>query len=137
MDLRFRMALSIFNAITLCSIILNYMNTPIAIIISLVFSSLSTLIDAGYRTFEVPSKITSSQTSWLQLLDLYNTYNNKLLKNNLSSDEYENMLNDLNTRTGMIFDSSLPIDIAESNEYNNDSMPLKQHPPTTPSVDIV
>jgi hypothetical protein len=108
-DMYLRLLINICNAITLCSIIVS-MDNPIALYISIACSTISTVSGAVYSTIELPSKIQSSQTSWLQLKDLFNSYSNILLKNHLSSEEYDNLLSELNVKTGLIYDSSLPID---------------------------
>lgn len=119
-DLIFRVFLSVVGAILLCSIILNYLKEDWAMLTSLVLSSVSTVSSAVYHAIDYTSKIQSSQTSWLQLLDLYNTYHNKLLKNNLTSEQYDHLLDEINVKIGLIYDSSHPMN--DSNESVSERM---------------
>lgn len=113
-DLVFRIILNLCNAVTLSSIVLTFVDTNyIFMYVSLGFSSLSTIIGALYSTLDLPSKATSAQTSWLQIKDLYNTYNAKLLRNHLSSQEYDTMLEEINVKIGLVLDSGLPVEVSE------------------------
>ena len=113
-----RLFINVCNAVTLCSIIVVFSSHNWVLWVSLSCSSLSTIVGAIYSTINLPTKIQSSNTSYLQLQDLYNSYHNELLKSHLTNSDYDIILSELNIKSGLIYDSSLPI----SQSRDDDSM---------------
>jgi hypothetical protein len=100
------------NAISICSIVVNF--TPInpgVIILALSSTTLSGLTSALQSAIDLDFKTHSHNTSYLQYGDAYREVSARLLKNGLTSDDLDLMLYELNNRLNIIEDSSLPIKI--------------------------
>jgi hypothetical protein len=106
-----KITINLLNGITVSSVIITFSAFPPAIIVSLVASSLSTLGSIALTTADIDNKFRQSQTTYLQLEDLYNHFNNQLLKNDPDLDK---ILDELNARSGLILDSSSPVSVSDS-----------------------
>ena len=112
LDLRIRLIVNVCNAITLSTIVLNLIQYQFFIYASLAFSFISTITGVIYSTLDLPVKIQSSNTTYLQMSDLHSNYTAILVKNGLSSADCDGILTELNQKLGLIYDSSLPIEIS-------------------------
>ena len=88
---------------------MSYDYLSICSIIALVSSSLSSLLTVGLSSYEIDNKISLHHTTALQLNDLYRSVNLRVLKNNLSSTDLDEIILDLNDRLSIIDDVALPL----------------------------
>ena len=110
-------AINGLNAVSVSSLILTFTPvSPVAVVVALSTTTLSSISSAVLQTFELEHKIQTHNTSYLQYSDIYREYSAKLKRNHLSSDDYDDMLSELNARLGLIEDSSLPISISQNIE---------------------
>lgn len=95
------------NAVSVSSIIL-MLNpiSPVFMFTALVSSSISGIIQAVISSIEIENMYNSDNTSYLQYTDLFRNINNILLKNNLSSNDFDNLLVSINEKLGLIEDKS-------------------------------
>jgi len=112
------------NAVSVSSLVLTFTPTaPIAIIIAISSTSISSVSSAVLNSFQLDNKIQSHNTSYLQYADIYREYNAKIRRNHLTSDDYDDLLCELNARLGLIEDSSLPIRVI-SERISNSNPPI-------------
>ena len=83
-------------------------STNILILVALI-SSISTVGSVIARVYDLPSKYHSAQTSYLQYADLYRDIRNRIARNHLSSEDYDLLLTEINSRLGLIEDQCLPL----------------------------
>lgn len=101
-----KLIVNILNAITVSSLVISFSGAVPVLIVSLAASSLSSIISVIDQSVGYNSKSYQYQTTYLQELDLYNTYNNKILIKNTDLNE---VLNELNNKLGIILDSAGPV----------------------------
>lgn len=82
---------------------------PIMLIVSSVFCGVSTLTGSIQKGMNTKNKYESYRNTYLQLYNLTNEYTAKLIQNNLSSDEYDELTEHYNQLFNLIIESSLPI----------------------------
>lgn len=80
---------------------------PIALVIGAVFTSVSTVGGAMKRVYNVQGKHDSCKTTYNQLSDLERESRAILVKNHLSSQDLQILLDVINTRLSLIEDSSI------------------------------
>lgn len=105
-------AINALNAVSVCSLVLSF--TPISPavgIIAITTTSLSSILSAISSSVDIETKTYSHNTSYLQYTDIYRDVKMRLLKNGLSSEDLDSLLNELNQRLGLIEDCSLPITV--------------------------
>lgn len=98
---------------TSSAIFVAMLGRPDVVILGAVLSSVATVGGAIARVYDLPGKYHSAQTTYLQLVDLNRDMTNRLLRNNLSSDDLDVMLTELNARLGLIEDASNPVSESE------------------------
>jgi hypothetical protein len=111
LNTKMRIAVNLFNSISVCSIVINFNPDFVVQIVSLISTTISTLISVGVQGYELSSKISHHQTSYLQYTDLHRDFTARLYRNHLQSKDLDGLLTELNSRLGLIEDSSLPIEI--------------------------
>ena len=100
------------NAVSVCSMVLTFTpSSPVFLIVALSCTSLSAISSAVHSSTDVEGKVHSHNTSYLQYTDLYRDVSARLLRNNLSSLDLDNLLSEINARIGLIEDNSEPITI--------------------------
>ena len=100
------------NAISVCSMVLTFTPTsPAVIIIALSATSISAISSAVHSSTDIEGKVHSHSTSYLQYTDLYRDVSARLLRNNLTSEDLDNLLTEINSRMGLVEDHSEPITI--------------------------
>ena len=98
------------NAVSVCSMVLTFMpSNPAVIIIALCATSISAITSAVHSSTDVEGKLYSHNTSYLQYTDLYRDISARLLRNNLTSEDLDNLLSEINARMGLVEDHSEPI----------------------------
>ena len=100
--------INLLNAVSVSSIIVSYSYLPFSTIIALSSTAISSLLSVLLSSYEMDNKITVHHTTSLQLSDLYRTINLRILRNNLSSDDLDEIILDVNDRLALIEDYQLP-----------------------------
>ena len=95
-------------AITNLVITLTVIN-PVTLIVGSVFSAISTIGSAAKTAYRLQEKVETLKTSYQQLADLEREVRAVLVKNHLSSEQYDTLLTDINHRLALIEDSALPL----------------------------
>lgn len=85
------------------------MINPVLVIVSSVFCGISTLSSSVQKAMNTRSKYESFRNSYLQLTNLINEYNAKIIQNNLTSLEYDELIDHYNELFNLIIESSLPV----------------------------
>lgn len=95
------------NTISVSSLIL-MLNPifPVFMIVALTSTSLSGVVQAILASLDIVNRIHSDNTSYLQYTDLHRNIKNILLRNNMSSTDYDDLLISINDKLGLIEDSS-------------------------------
>lgn len=105
-------SINTLNTISVCSIVLTLSPTsPIFIIIGLSTTTLSSIFSAISSSIDIENKVHSHNTSYLQYSDLYRDVSARLLRNGMSSEDLDNLLNEINNRIGLIEDQAPSITI--------------------------
>lgn len=122
-DLYMHLVGNLMASITLSTLIFNMslFNSQLIAYIAVSSSFLSIVIAGILSILGLQRKIESCNTSYLQLSDLYSNTNAILIRNGMSNRDYDVLLTSINEKLGLIYDSSLPIDISES-EIQTDSL---------------
>ena len=98
------------NAVSVCSLVISMSPmSAITLILALTTTSISTITTAIMSAYELENKMHSHQVSYLQYTDIYRDISRKLFKNHLSSEDYDNMLSEINNSLSIIEDTELPI----------------------------
>jgi prefoldin subunit 5 len=84
---------------------------PVTLIIGSVFSAISTVGSATKNAYRLQEKIDSLKTTYQQLSELEREVRSVLVKNHLTSEEYDQLLTDINHRLALIEDSAVPLKI--------------------------
>ena len=101
-----------FNAVSVCSMVLSFSDIkPGVMIISLTSTSISSITSAISSAVDIENKVHSHNTSYLQYNDLYRDIAARLLRNGMTSSDLDVLLSEINSRVGLIEDSSLPINL--------------------------
>ena len=102
-----KVIVNVLNAGSICSLVISYMGLSPVILISLSFTSMSSLLTAFLSSFEIDYKINSHNNSYLQYSEIYRHYNQLLIKNGLSSGDIDILLNEMNEKLNLIQDTEL------------------------------
>lgn len=108
-DVIFKSIVNMLNTISVTGLVLNFTGTPFSLYVSTTTSTLSAIMTAVLSVASLESKYHSHQTSYLQFIDLYDTTNVELVKDNLTSSRLDTLLEQLNTRINLILDTCEPI----------------------------
>ncbi len=101
-----RPILSGLNTVSITSIVLSLSPlAPIMLIIALSSSSISTIGNVVVNTYELEQKIHSYNQTYLQYSGLYRDTYATIKRNHLTSEQYDDILSDLNARIGLIQDN--------------------------------
>jgi hypothetical protein len=97
-----------FNAVSVSSIVLTFSPfAPIFIIIALTSASISTVGTVIIDAYQLENKIARCHNSYRQYADLYRTVSASMNKKHLTSDDYDDILEDLNNMISLIEDSEI------------------------------
>ena len=108
-------AVNVCNALSVSSMVITIALIPgsppslVSLSIGTGCTALSSILTVLKRTFDYKRKYESSKTTYNQLSDLHRDLKTALVKNNLDTDDIQNLLNDCNIRLSLIEDTSLPI----------------------------
>jgi hypothetical protein len=98
------------NGVSICSLILTFSPAlPVVGIIALASSSISGILTAGFTSYDLNRKISDHQTAYLEYSDLYREMEAKIKKNNLSSEDLDQLLEEINDKLSLIETSAPPI----------------------------
>jgi hypothetical protein len=106
--------INILNTASVTSLAITFAGLPVVLISTAITATLSAIGTGVLTVIDMDRKVQSHHTSYLQLSDLHATYEASLLKTNLTEDEIYHMLQELNTKVGLILDSSEPVSISLS-----------------------
>ena len=104
-------AINVLNTISVTSLVLTFSGANITLIVCAVSNSLSAVGTAILSVVNMDAKVHSHQTSYLQFVELYDTYIAALLHDNLSGQDLDRILADLNSKVGLILDNCEPIEL--------------------------
>jgi hypothetical protein len=82
---------------------------PVITIIGVTFTAISAIISSIQKGIDTRNKYESYRNTFLQLNSLISQYNSKLIQNNISSDDYSELIDHYNTEYQLIIEGSLPI----------------------------
>jgi hypothetical protein len=109
---KFKATINVLNTISVTSLVLTFSGSHTTLIICAVSNSISAIGTAILSVVDVESKAHSHQTSYLQFVELYDTYMVELLHDNLHGSDLDRILNDLNSKVGLILDNCEPIELS-------------------------
>lgn len=101
-----KVSINLLNGVTISSVVLSFSGALPILVVTICSSTASTLLSIISDTIDFQGKMQTSNTSYLQLLDMYNTYRVKCITPRANLDE---ILLELNAKYGLIYDSALPI----------------------------
>jgi magnesium-transporting ATPase (P-type) len=102
---------AVLNTISVCSLVLSFFPLSIVCqIISLSSTSISAIISSVVSAYELEHKLHSNQTSYLQYTDVLRDMSARIYRNGLSSEDLDYMLSEINSRLGLIEDTSPALD---------------------------
>lgn len=109
LDVIFKAIVNALNTISVTGLVLNFTGNPFSLYISTTTSTVSAVMTAILSVASLASKYHSHQTSYLQFIDLYDTINAELVKENLTGEQLDALLEKLNVRINIILDTCEPI----------------------------
>lgn len=97
---------NVLNSISITTLVLSFTTFPPGVIISLITSSLSSIASGVITVADLQRKINTHQTAYLQLLDLHDSTKASMLKSALDDEDLDDILRELNAKTGLILDNA-------------------------------
>ena len=98
------------GAIAVSSLIMTLTTlNPITLILGASCSTASTVGGAVLKTIDYRGKFESCKTTYTNLADLERETRAVLVRNHLESRDYQNLIEDINHRLSLIYDSAIPI----------------------------
>jgi hypothetical protein len=141
--------INVLNTISVTSLVMTFSGSDTTLIVCAVSNTMSAIGTAILSVVNMDSKVHSHQTSYLQFVDLHDTYIAALLQDNLNGKDLDRILIDLNTKVGLILDNCEPIELTDSgspihqnrrktsNETEYDVQHAPNYPaPIFPQIDI-
>jgi hypothetical protein len=125
-NINFKACINVLNTISVTSLVIKLSGATTTLFVVTVSNSLSAIGTAILSVINMDTKVHSHHTSYLQFVDLYDTYIAQLLHDNLDGKDLDRILTDLNTKVGLILDNCEPIELVE----DSDSPRVHQTPPT-------
>ena len=107
-----KMVINLLNAVTVSSIVVTYTDSLSILYISLAASTTASLMGVLLDSYNISDKISRYHTTYLQLVDLFNTYRSKYLKCKKNPTHLDEILGELNTKIGLILDSAELVSIS-------------------------
>ena len=107
----FKSIINVLNTISVTSVVLTFSGTHATLLICAVSNTLSAVGTAILTVVGMEEKYHSHKTSYLQFSDLHNTYMAKLLKDDVSGHELDDILADMCSKVSIILDSCEPVKI--------------------------
>jgi hypothetical protein len=107
-DITSKLLLSLMNAITISILILDTQGYHFAMV-GVLSSSVSTLFTALLSVVNFSDRKNSHKNTFRELTDLHRSITEKVLKNHLSSEDYDTILSEMNGILGIIDDNAPPI----------------------------
>lgn len=102
-----KIIISILNSISISSLISGFSGLLPFTIVSLVSSSLSALLFAAINSYNLSDKISKYNNSYQQYGDLHRWIAGVIKKNHLESNDYDELINNINEKLSLIEDSSI------------------------------
>jgi hypothetical protein len=117
----FKAVINVLNTISVTSLVLTFSGSDTTLLVCAVSNSLSAVGSAVLSVVAVEDKVHSHQTSYLQFVELYDTYFVELLKDDLNGRDLDVILTDLNAKIGLILDNCEPINIGVPHSMDHNS----------------
>ena len=108
---KFKAVINVLNTISVTSLVLLFSGSEPTLIICACSTSLSAIGTAVLSVVNMEEKSHSHQTSYLQFVELHDSYTAELLVDNLSGQDLDRILTDLNSKVGLILDTCEPIEL--------------------------
>jgi hypothetical protein len=102
--------INVLNTISVTSIVFTFSGSNMTLIVCAVSNTLSAVGTAILSVISVESKSHSHQRSYLQFVELHDTYIAELLHDNLNGVDLDRILADLNSKVALILDTCEPIE---------------------------
>jgi hypothetical protein len=113
-NMKCKVFINVLNTISVTSLVLTFAGTGPTLIICTCSNSLSAIGTAILSVINMEDKSHSHQTSYLQFVELHDTYTAELLVDNLCGQDLDRILSDLNSKVGLILDKCEPIELVKS-----------------------
>jgi len=123
--------INVLNTISVTSLVLTHSGTSMTLIVCTVSNTLSAICTAVMSVVHLDDKVHRHQTSYLQFVELYETYIAELLTDDLNGTDLDRILMDLNSKVGLIMDNCEPINVSQ---HDLSSIQV-QHQPASASSD--
>jgi hypothetical protein len=112
--------INVLNTISVTSLVLSFSVSSITLFVCAASNSLSAVGTAVLSVVDMDAKVHSHQTSYLQFVDLHDTYIAQLLHDNLTGSELDRILIDINAKVSLILDNCEPIELSSNNSTGID-----------------
>jgi hypothetical protein len=136
-NIYFKAIINVLNTISVTSLVLTFSVSSITLVVCAVSNSLSAVGSAILSVVDMDAKAHSHQTSYLQFVELHDSYIAELLHDNLTGQELDRILVDLNAKVGLILDNCEPIELSSNGDIKLDeniltmrNMNIQQSPST-------
>jgi hypothetical protein len=111
-NINFKAIINVLNTISVTSLVLTFSGSQTTLVICTISNSISAIGTAVLSVVNMEAKSHSHQTSYLQFVELHDTYIAELLHDNLNGQDLDRILTDLNSKVGLILDNCEPIDLS-------------------------
>jgi len=133
-NLYLKAAINVLNTISVTSLVLTFSGTSLTLIVCAVSNSLSAVGTAILSVVNMDAKVHSHQTSYLQFVELYDTNIAALLQDNLSGQDLDRILADLNAKVGLILDNCEPIEVQHASPRSRPHQSALKSPYTPDAI---
>ena len=116
----FKALINVLNTISVTSLVLSFSVSSTTLFVCAASNSLSAVGTAILSVVDMDAKVHSHQTSYLQFVDLHDTYIAQLLHDNLTGSELDRILIDINAKVSLILDNCEPIELSSNNSTEID-----------------
>ena len=120
----FKALINVLNTISVTSLVLSFSVSSTTLFVCAASNSLSAVGTAILSVVDMDAKVHSHQTSYLQFVDLHETYIAQLLHDNLTGSELDRILIDINAKVSLILDTCEPIEMSSNNSTEMDQQIL-------------
>lgn len=101
-----KVTINLCNAVTVSSVVLSFSGAIPILVVTIVSSSIGGIVSVINDTVNFQEKAEIHKTTYLDMLDIYNTYSNLMLKDVV---DYDSILSEINNKMGLILNSAIPV----------------------------
>jgi hypothetical protein len=113
-NIYFKAIINVLNTISVTSLVLTFSVSSITLVVCAVSNSLSAVGTAILSVVDMDAKAHSHQTSYLQFVELHDSYIADVLRDNLTGKDLDRILTELNAKVGLILDNCEPIELSSN-----------------------